>query len=305
MNRLLILFFSLCFAMSGYSQSRKKEQEVDIIDHQVQFGETVRMISKKYLVDPAEIYKLNKFAVEGISQGMTLKIPVPRKEGTPKKELESARQEEVVAQNDSSNEQTVQETKTEETKPKETHKPQPVKAESVKESNDAVTVNSSATSSQPKKQEVKKIVITETQTDINHKVIAKETLYSLSRDFNVSVDEIKAANPELANKGLQIGQIVKIPKGKTVNVQESTSEGASVTSNDKPVVEKPVSIPSTESKNNNSTAVTETITHKVEPKETLYSLSRKYNVPVEEIKSQNEALLKKGLQIGQILTIKK
>ncbi|MFN8273495.1 MAG: LysM peptidoglycan-binding domain-containing protein [Flavobacteriaceae bacterium] len=304
MNRLLILFFSLCFAISGYSQSRKKEQEVDIIDHQVQFGETVRMISKKYLVDPAEIYKLNKFAVEGISQGMTLKIPVPRKEGAPKKEVESARQEEVVAQNDSSNEQTVQETKTEDAKPKETRKPQPVNPEPVKESNDDAIVNSSATSSQPKNKEVKKIVITETQTDINHKVIAKETLYSLSRDFNVSVDEIKAANPELANKGLQIGQIVKIPKGKTVDIQQSTVEGTPVISN-KTVVEKPVSTPSTESKNNNSTAVSETITHKVEPKETLYSLSRKYNVPVEEIKSQNEALLKNGLQIGQILTIKK
>lgn len=304
MNRLLILFFSLCFAISGYSQSRKKEQEVDIIDHQVQFGETVRMISKKYLVDPAEIYKRNKFAVEGISQGMTLKIPVPRKEGAPKKEPEPARQEEAVAQNDSSNEQTVQETKAEETKPKETRKSQPVKPEPVKESNDAAIVNSSATSSQPKNKEIKKIVITETQTDINHKVIAKETLYSLSRDFNVSVDEIKAANPELANKGLQIGQIVKIPKGKTVDIQQSTAEGTPVISN-KTVVEKPVSTPLTESKNNNSTAVSETITHKVEPKETLYSLSRKYNVPVEEIKSQNEALLKNGLQIGQILTIKK
>jgi LysM repeat protein len=37
----------------------------------------------------------------------------------------------------------------------------------------------------------------------------------------------------------------------------------------------------------------------------LYSLSKKYNVSVDEIKQQNEVLLKNGLQIGQILTIKK
>ena len=74
-------FFIVCSLCNGFGQNRKKDQEVDIINHEVQLGESVRLISKKYLVDPAEIYKLNKFAVEGISQGMVLKIPVPRKEG--------------------------------------------------------------------------------------------------------------------------------------------------------------------------------------------------------------------------------
>ncbi|MBS7786901.1 LysM peptidoglycan-binding domain-containing protein [Flavobacterium sp. CYK-55] len=299
MNKLLVLFFSLFFLCTSYSQTRKKEQEVDIVDHQVQFGETVRMISKKYLVDPAEIYKLNKFAVEGISKGMTLKVPVPRKESVSKPEVESTNKNETVAQSDVSTRDSVQESKSDEAQK------QQVKPESTKGNNDSDVINSSTVvSSQPKKQEVKKIVIRETQTDINHKVLPKETLFSLSRTYSVSVDEIKAANPELASKGLQVGQTVKIPKGKTVDIQQSTSVDASPVT-EKPVAEKKTSQKIAEVKTTESSTISETITHKVEPKETLYSLSRKYNVSVEEIKSQNEALLKNGLQIGQTLIIKK
>lgn len=46
------------------------------------------------------------------------------------------------------------------------------------------------------------------------------------------------------------------------------------------------------------------IKHKVKIGETLYSLSKEYNVSVSEIMEQNKFLTKKGLQIGQILTIK-
>ena len=46
------------------------------------------------------------------------------------------------------------------------------------------------------------------------------------------------------------------------------------------------------------------ILHKVVGKETLYSLSKLYNVSVSEIMEQNKFLTSKGLQVGQILTIK-
>ena len=47
------------------------------------------------------------------------------------------------------------------------------------------------------------------------------------------------------------------------------------------------------------------IIHKVLPNETLYSLSKKYQVTVDEIIVQNNELLKNGMKIGQTLTIKK
>jgi LysM repeat protein len=46
------------------------------------------------------------------------------------------------------------------------------------------------------------------------------------------------------------------------------------------------------------------IKHKVKMGETLYSLSKLYNVSVSEILEQNDFLTNKGLQVGQTLTIK-
>lgn len=46
------------------------------------------------------------------------------------------------------------------------------------------------------------------------------------------------------------------------------------------------------------------IKHKVKVGETLYSLAKEYNISVSEIMEQNKFLTKKGLQVGQILTIK-
>ncbi len=59
-----------------------------------------------------------------------------------------------------------------------------------------------------------------------HIVVKKETLYSLSKQYNVTMDEIQASNPEIAEKGLKIGQFIKIPlKGtdKSSEIKGSTT----------------------------------------------------------------------------------
>jgi LysM repeat protein len=271
MRKFLKTLLVFCIFINGFAQVKKKDQEVDIINHEVQLGESVRLLSKKYLVDPSEIYKLNKFAVDGISQGMILKIPVPRKEGAIVRETEHIEKSEPISN----------ETKPIESKPIE-------KVVSVEESVDE-------NKTQTPNNDIKQIVITENKREVNHKVIAKETLYSLSRDYNVSVDDIKSSNPEVSKNGLKIGQIVKILTNKETNIQQSTS-----ITNAPPVKEKPSDEIKTEPKSTTSSAM---IKHKVEPKETLYSLSKKYNVTVEDIKKQNEKLLINGLQIGQVLEI--
>ncbi|WP_309641583.1 LysM peptidoglycan-binding domain-containing protein [Flavobacterium sp.] len=279
MKKILFAFFAICILSSSFGQNRKKDQEVDIIDHEVQLGESIRLISKKYLVDPAEIYKLNKFAVEGISQGMVLKIPVPRKEGAAAKVLVASSGTKETSANESSevvqNETVVDDKAT---------KNGPEKSE---------IVNANPTPNN----DIKKIVITERKTEVNHKVTAKETLYSLARDFNVSVDDIKANNAETLKNGLKIGQIIKIPTEKSIDIKQSTSvtEETVKTEKQKPAVTQTKAA---------ETVAGNAIKHKVEPKETLYSLSKKYNVSVDDIKLQNEDILKNGLQIGQILTIK-
>lgn len=273
MKRIFMAFLAICIVSNTFGQNKKKDQEVDIIDHQVQLGESVRLISKKYLVDPAEIYKLNKFAVEGISQGMVLKIPVPKKEVSEKEVVSSGKDETASNQNDGASQK---ETTTEMVK--ENPIPTP-------------------------KNDIRKIVITERKTEVNHKVVAKETLFSLAREYNVSVDAIKENNVDVLKNGLKIGQVIKIPKEKTVDIQQSTSL------TDENPKKETVQSEKTKSAVSQDIAVESnsgsTIKHKVAPKETLYSLSKKYNVSVDDIKQQNEVLLKNGLQIGQILTINK
>jgi LysM repeat protein len=82
MRKFILLFLLVGIVSNTTGQGNKKKNgPVDIIHHTVELGETIRMLSKKYLVNPADIYFLNHFAVNGIKQGMVLQIPVPRKSG--------------------------------------------------------------------------------------------------------------------------------------------------------------------------------------------------------------------------------
>jgi LysM repeat protein len=242
---LLILFF---LAQNNFAQ-KGKYVEVEMITHPVQMGETIRTISQKYLVEPGEIYQFNKYAVNGIKQGMTLQIPVPVKD--------------PIAASDKK------------IKPKKAVAP----TENTEEEKIAATPK---TAPRP--------VVTDTSNATEYTVEPKETLYSLSKKFNISVDELKLANPSIETSGVQIGMLLKIPSKRVLGSNES-----SIGSTKAPVVDaKPkVSSPPV------------TVSHTVEAKETLFSLSKKYEVPLADIIKQNPALNVSGLKIGMILTITK
>lgn len=272
MKKIALFVFIICLNLQGFSQNRKKDQEFDIVNHRVELGETVRMVSKKYLVDPSEIYKLNKFAVDGISQGMILKVPVPRKEEVVVvQETDFSNSSEEVAQ--LTNERVrVEKPKSVPGKPLISKQQQPEAKVAEVKSESAVTV-------------------IDRGNEISHTVVAQETLYSLSRKYNVSVDEIKLSNKNILTNGLQVGQVLKIPSTRVLKAEES-SLGSDVT-------------PTAEVTKTTGTVSTGTVKHVVAPKETLFGLSKMYNVSVEEIKRQNATTLQNGLQIGQVLTIAK
>ena len=50
-----------------------------------------------------------------------------------------------------------------------------------------------------------------TNSSKNHIAKPKETLYSISRDYNVDVEELKILNADVLKNGLKIGQTIKIP----------------------------------------------------------------------------------------------
>ena len=257
MKKYVLFLFIFCLFQSGICQN-KKDQEVSIVSHTVQMGETVRMISRKYLVDPSEIYRLNKFAIDGVSQGQVLQIPVPVKEPVYQEEQPSVPEVPEVP---------------------EVPKPQ-------------------IQNEKPVGEKLNGIEIIDHTSQSEHTVVNGETLYSLSRMYNISVDEIKMSNGDALNKGLKIGQIVKIPATKIIS-NESSSIGSAITPsaiNNQEKINKPnADILSNES---------QIISHKVERKETLYSLSKKYKVTIDEITAQNPELAQHGLQVGEVLQIR-
>lgn len=96
----------------------------------------------------------------------------------------------------------------------------------------------------------------------------KETLYGISKKFNITIEDLKKANPKLVD-GVKIGMQLIIP--------EPTEE---------------VAIDSTNY-----------VIHKVIKDDTFYSLTKKYDVTEDDLKSLNPEL-SEGLKLGMVLKIK-
>ena len=125
---------------------------------------------------------------------------------------------------------------------------------------------------------------------VTHEVLPKQTLYSLSRQYGVSVDELIANNPE-SKSGLTVGMLLKIPV-KTPQVTKQTVKAPVPTP---PVVTKPAPKVEKEEK-----AEAPKRTHVVQRKETLYSISRQYDITVEELTRANNIT---SIKVGQELII--
>lgn len=114
-----------------------------------------------------------------------------------------------------------------------------------------------------------------------HIVEAKQTLYSISRLYNVPVDTLIALNPNTKN-GIKIGETLIISTNKKLESKQSATEK------------------NTETKENNPND----ITHIVQKKETLFSISKKYNIAIHDLIELNPEL-KDGLKAGTTIIIKK
>ena len=125
---------------------------------------------------------------------------------------------------------------------------------------------------------------------VTHEVLPKQTLYSLSRQYGVSVDDLIANNPE-SKSGLTVGMLLKIPV-KTPQVTKQTVKAPVPTP---PVVTKPAPKVEKEEK-----AEAPKRTHVVQRKETLYSISRQYDISVEELTRANNIT---SIKVGQELII--
>jgi LysM repeat protein len=113
---------------------------------------------------------------------------------------------------------------------------------------------------------------------IVHTVAPKETLYSISRTYQVSLEDIKQWN-NLTDNSLAIGQQLTIRK---------PSAGAIQTP--QPVKQERAQLVSTKG------------VHTVQPRETLFSISKQYGVSLDQLKDWN-SLDGSELRIGQTLYV--
>ncbi|HEX8376784.1 MAG TPA: LysM peptidoglycan-binding domain-containing protein [Pedobacter sp.] len=111
---------------------------------------------------------------------------------------------------------------------------------------------------------------------ILHKVERKETYYSIARLYNVPPKTIISQNNNVA---LQIGLVIKVP---TLRSYHPATNPAKTT--------------------NPPAQNAEVIQYKVGPKEYLYSIARRFNTSVEELRKLNN-LRSDNLSIGQIIKV--
>ncbi|WP_271855997.1 LysM peptidoglycan-binding domain-containing protein [Patiriisocius marinus] len=104
----------------------------------------------------------------------------------------------------------------------------------------------------------------------SHKVAKGETLYSISKKYGISLATLKELNSSAAINALSIGQEIIVKKGTTA----ATSVVATSPTSD----------------------------YIVKKGETLYSISRKFNISVSDLKSKNN-LTTSMLSIGQTLKV--
>ena len=141
------------------------------------------------------------------------------------------------------------------------------------------TVAESSFSAEPKQTSPKA-----TGNPTTHLVQPKETLFSLSRQYGVTVEAIKLANAELLKDGLKIGQTIKIPSSSGIVPTTVVAAPAKAVVKETPkAVAK--SEPKTEMAKGNTTY------HIIEPKETKYGISKKYGMTIQELERLNPAIV--------------
>jgi LysM repeat protein len=210
---LVICFFFSSFVVSAQEYTKTKINGKDYYQYVVEKGEGFYSISKKFGVNKEELLSNNPSVQDGLKVGQAILIPV-----------------------------------------KENVTPPPSSPSSTSPSTE---------SSSPK-------------TFLNHTVEINETVFSISRTYNVNIDTVYKYNPE-TRSSLKRGTIVRIPENSKKNIEKHE------------VVKE--------------TPKPKYTLHTVQEGETLYGISKKYNVTVAQILSANPTIANEVIIKGDVLKI--
>ena len=119
---------------------------------------------------------------------------------------------------------------------------------------------------------------------IYHIVEAGETMYSLSRKYNISMDQLLEYNPALRSGVLVSGSEIRSLKSTLANNLSIAEEGVS----NQGVVEDD-----------------RYLYHTIQPGQTLYSIGRMYQADLAAIKALNPGLNENDLKVGSVIRVHK
>ena len=278
-----LALLSLAFFISSSAFSQEK-----VVKYTVSSGETINQIAEKFKVTPYDIYSLNPDARSGISPNSVLLIPTVAGKKVAKAEKSSASDK----------------GKTHEVQPKETlfgiEKKYGVSDEALKAANPFLVTNGlqigqtlvipakgSATKPVTAKAE-KPAKATAPEKYVYHDVAAKETKYSIAKQYKTTVEDLEKRNPEIVTS-LPVGYRLTIkgtaPKTETSAVVANTTK----TTEPKKTAEA-------------SKKGTTYMDYQVKPKETFYSLTHTFHITKEELTELNPSL-SEGVKEGMVLKV--
>ncbi len=257
------------------SSLRDLAQTGNFILHTVEPGQTVFFISRKYDVPIEAIYENNPGSKNKLVTGSIIKVPVSEPEGSHEGQLQSNDDSFILH----------------EVKPGETlyalSKQYHLSVEQIIGYNPALKNGilsrgslvrlPKITVDTPPQEVASTSGYIEGEEYLYHEIKPGQTLYSIGRIYQVDIQDLKAANGNIDIDKLKPGYLLRVPKQKK----------------EIPVVQQ--QIPEADL----------FVEHKVKRKETLFAISRKYNVDIETLKKVNPETDFSGLRKGETLRIPK
>ncbi|ESU19577.1 hypothetical protein FCR2A7T_17320 [Flavobacterium cauense R2A-7] len=287
-----LFFLFLLLSVSGFAQKT--------ISHKVVSGESVYSIAKKYNVTEAEIIEINPKAKGLLQLDMVLSIPKNSKKKAedkkakfvpkgPSHKVESGESLYTIA------------------------KKYDIPMDKLREANPQLDSDNlqlgellalpkgikKQVEDKPSKAESAKIAKLQSKLQ-KHTVASGESFYVIAKKYNISVEELKKANPQVENDKLDIKDVVFIPGTENVVVKDKKAKEEKKKEVEKIKVETPVVV--TEEKKSTGNETLGTI-HEVVAKETKYGISKRYGISIAELEKLNPQITN-GLEVGQQLVVR-
>jgi len=267
------------------------------IKHKVVQGESVYSIAKKYNVTEKEIFDLNPKAKGVLALDMELIIPKVSKKKEETKKVVVPKGNSYTVQNGESfytisrkfnvGYETLTELNAE-------IKPENLQIGAIIRLPKGVKL--------PKEEKIKEVSKNKLSGKAQkHTVESGESFFVIAKKYNVTVEELRVANPQVKNDKLDIKDVVFIPGKDIATIKEKKLKEEKK----KPIIEEKIDLELTDKEKEEVKAEIDSLTerHKVQSRETKFGIAKRYGLTVAELDELNPNV--KELKPGQVLVLKK